>query len=806
MSTIHPLDPGTPRPRPIVPLDWPNQLLVPNLPVPLSTFIGREQEFAAIRDVLAARPRRVRLLTLIGPGGVGKTRLSLEVARAVAAEFADGVAFVPLAPVLDPALVLPTLAKTFGLRDTGGRSAVDVLAAFLQGKDLLLVLDNVEHVLAATPLIADLLTASPGLTVLATSRAVLHISGEHAIRVPPLPLPTSDRLEPIDRVAQYGGIHLFVDRARAAESGFALTEANSTTVAAICQRLDGLPLGIELAAARVSHLPLKTLLARLDRRLPLLRGGPRDQPARLRTMRDAIAWSHDLLSPEDQRLFRRLGVFAGGFTLEAVEAVAGGFPDTAADVLDGVSLLVDSNLVHHLPVPTGAGARFGMLETVREFALEQLTERGEEGAVRDAHAAHFLEFAEAAAVGLMLPDPVDEMWRERLAAEIDNLRAALTWLDDRGDEAQLLRLVVAMGHFWFLVSDFHEGLGWLDRVLARPPGAAVDLRGLALFWAGLLALYQLDAGRATGYLDESRALFERGGDQYGIARALVGSGLVALHQGDYGRALALHEQAQVLLQAFGDEDHGPSFLGTVCFNNLGSAAYGQGDRSRAVAEFEEALARARRLGHSSLLLLALIGRGNVARDEGDWGAALALYQEALTLSWERGNRRIAAYALAGLGEVAGSYGNLDQAARLFGAAEALLERIGVPLLPAFRAGHERAVTEVRDRMDDQAFAAAMAAGRTLLLEDAVAEARTVGDRRPEGSAVPTDPQVSPGGLTPREVEVLRLLADGRSNDEIAETLFISRRTAAGHVAGILGKLGLSSRAAAAAFAVRHGLA
>ena len=622
-----------------VPLDRAEPPPFLDLPLPLSTFVGREQESTAVEELLARRAS-VRLISLTGPGGVGKTRLALEVTRSAAASFADGAVFVPLAPLRDPALVFPTIAKVVGLGDTAGRSIIEALSVFLRAKDLLLVLDNIEHVLSVTPLLAQLLGACPGLTLLVTSRSVLHISGEHTIRVPPLDPPSPDAPPRVDQLGQYDGIRLFVDRARAVEAGFELTKENATSVAAVCQRLDGLPLGIELAAARVSHLPPGALLTRLERRLPLLRGGPRDQPDRLRTMRDAIAWSHDLLSPDEQLLFRRLGVFAGGFTLEGAEAIANGggeeegrgggefasvspspsqgdspVPLTAhsPSVLDLVASLVDSNLVQYIPGATGAGPRFGMLETIREFALEQLTKCGEDGATRDAHAAYFLAFAEVADDGLLLPDPVHGEWRERMASEGDNLRAALGWLDSREQEAHLLRLAVALGHFWFLVSDFHEGLGWLERVLERPqkiatpPPSQPTLRGHALFWAGLLALYQLDAERATAYLDESLGLFEQIGEKYGMARALVGAGLVRLHAGDYERALALHEQALALLQPFGDQEHGPSFFATVCFNNLGSAAYGRGDRARAVAEFDEALARTRRLGYTSLLLLPLAG-------------------------------------------------------------------------------------------------------------------------------------------------------------------------------------------------------
>jgi ATP/maltotriose-dependent transcriptional regulator MalT len=447
-----------------------------------------------------------------------------------------------------------------------------------------------------------------------------------------------------------------------------------------------------------------------------------------------------------------------------------------------------------------------MLETIREFGLERLEASGEIEAVRHAHASHFLAFAESAGDGLLHASPAHETWRDRLSAERDNLRAALGWLVDQGEAERSQRLAGALGHFWFLFSDFREGSDWLERTLALPQPTAPASRALALRWAGVLTLYRLHVLRAATHLDQSLALFRSLGDTYGVAQALVGLGLVAMHQGDYERALALHEEALELVKTLSDQLPGPAFVATVCFHNLGAAAYGHGDHERAAAYFEEALARVRDLGHSSLALVALAGLGNVTRDQGDDVRAAGLYREGLERAWVRGNKRIIAYTLAGLGSIAGRQGQAEQAARLFGAAEALHEVIGVPLLPAFQLGHERAVAAVRDALPEPVFTDAWEAGRAQPLEQAVADARAVADLAHAPAAVPAAAPRMPLGLTARERDVLRLLVEGRSDKEIADVLCISARTVGGHVTHLLTKLGVQTRTAAAIYAVRHGLA
>ncbi len=457
MRTVDPSDQPTVHPALPVPLAAWGQQSVPILPAPLTTLVGREREVAALRDVLL-RPE-VRLATLVGPGGVGKTRLALRTVAELDQEFPDGLWFVPLASITDPALVLPTVAQTIGVRGAGDRPLPERLASFLGGQTALLVLDNFEQVLDAAPDLGALLGASPGVTILVTSRARLRIAGEQVVPVPPLALPEIGR-RPVEELAGTAAVTLFVERSRAARPDFDLTPANATSVVEVCRRLDGLPLAIELAAGWSAVLSPAMLRERLRERLPLLTTGPVDAPERLRTMRDAIAWSYDLLTTDEQAFFRRAAVFVGGFTLEAAEELgrgAAGRDLASLDALNAVAGLVDKSLLRREP-GSGSEPRYAMLETVREFGLERLRASGEEAAVRDAHAAQFLQLAEREWEALA-SELDSERWTGRLAVEHDNLRAALAWLADTGSTEQGLRLSGALGWFWYFADHWAEGSG-----------------------------------------------------------------------------------------------------------------------------------------------------------------------------------------------------------------------------------------------------------------------------------------------------------------------------------------------------------
>ncbi len=561
-----------------------------SLPAPLTSFVGRAREIAAVADLLHRED--VRLVALTGPGGVGKTRLAQRVAAELADNFADGAAWVDLAPLADPNLVAPTVAQALGVREAGDRSLYERLADALRDRALLLVLDNFERVVDAAPLVARLLAGCPRLKVLATSRVHLRVSGERLVPVGPLALPEPARPAPLPELAATEAVALFVERAQAARPDFALTTGNAAAVAEICRQLDGRPLAIELAAARVAVLPPAALLARLERRLPLLTGGPRDSPARLRSMRDAIGWSHDLLSQDEQALFRRLAVFVGGFTLEAAEAVAA---DEGIDVLEGVSSLVAKSLVRD-EEGSGGEPRYLMLETVREFGLERLAERGEEPAIRAAHAAFFLALAEAAEPRLMGPD--EATWLDRLATELPNTRAALAWTLEHEAAETALRLATNLFWFWYSRGDRREGERWLGAALARGSGGTTA-RADALIAAALVATV-LDCAAAVELAEEGLAVSRACGYAAGSARALLCLGIAAEWAGDFDRAVGLEEEALALLRDLDDP-----FRTALVLVNLADANLWRGDLAPAQAHAAEGLALARSTGNEYAVALAL---------------------------------------------------------------------------------------------------------------------------------------------------------------------------------------------------------
>ncbi len=683
----------------------------------------------------------------------------------------------------------------------GGRPLIEAVTEHLRRRELLLVLDNVEHLLAAVPLVTDLLAACPRLTVLATSRTLLRVSGEHHFPVLPLALP--DPAAPPARLAEAEAVRLFVARAHAVRPDFVLTDETAPAVAAICGRVDGLPLAIELAAARMRHLSAGSLLGRMDRRLPLLTGGPHDEPARLRTMRDAIAWSHDLLTAAEQGLFRRMSVFVGGFTLEAAEEVSGERETTGADKdasslvsdvpsLDLVASLVDKSLLQ-IQEAAGGETRYATLETIREFSLERLAESGEEAAIRGRHALWCLRLA-AQTVPFPLRGTVLPHALERLEAEVGNFRAALTWHAQHGAAAALLELATALTQFWLLRGYRIEGHRWLERGLAMEEGGEVPpaLQAMAFHAAAALSRTQEDLARAIELAEEALSRFRALGDAWNIAGVVHLLGILERSRDNYDRAAVLHAEALALFR-----DLGEPFWVALASGDLGVLAHWQGDDLRAVALLGEAVAGFRALDDPWGIGIALGGLALVTGDRGDHDQAAAMHAEGLARLRQVGSKEILVDAVARIATLAVATGRAAAGARLLGAVEAFGQALGYALERPERDRYAQAAADARRVLGDDVLAAAWAEGRALSLEEAVAEAHGI----VSAPVVAT----TPFGLTPREVEVLRLLAAGHSNREIGERLFISPVTVARHLTNLYPKLGVGTRAQATAYAHRHGL-
>jgi predicted ATPase/DNA-binding CsgD family transcriptional regulator len=805
------------------------------LPLPLTPLIGREAALAEILSRLGQT--QVRLISLTGPPGVGKTRLGLQAAHEVQLDFTDGVYFVALASIQDPDLVVPTIAQTLGLPQEGERQPLDRLRAFLPDKQLLLVLDNFEQVVAAAPALVDLLALGPGLKMLVTSRAALRLRGEYEIAVSPLAVPDLERLSGVTGLAEYAAVSLFVERAQSIKPDFQLTTANAPHVAEICARLDGLPLALELAAARIKLLSPQTILARLERRMELLAGGPVDLPARQQTLRQTLDWSYNLLTPDEQRLFRRLAVFVGGCTLAGAEAVAHAAGEPALEVINTAALLIDKSLIRQIE-PAGNEPRLVMLESIHDYALDQLAANQEETAVRRSHLSYYVDLAETAEAGLN--GPAQPYWLNRLEVEHGNLRAALRQALAQDELGQFLRLAGAVWQFWFLRGYMSEGQRWLEAGLAKAQAVTAAVRAKAYGGAGVLAAYlgnyrqakffseqsltasqaldfkpgiagalntlafiagmQGDHANARAFGQESVAICRALDNRPELARALNFAAIAAWLRGDYPAAQALVEEGLTLARLLDDQQRVASFL-----YGLGLVTVAQGRFISARPYFAEALATLRALGDKRSITMCLAGLADIALSQNDTTTACTLAQEALLILNEVGDRWFAAYSLDGLAVALTVEGDMDRAARFFGAATGLRQALGAALPVPRQPAYDRYLPIVQARLDQPSFNAAWAEGQAMTLEQLVA----AGIGRPPAVAPPADPPLSPrlllDDLTSREIEILRLVAQGLTNVQVADKLVISRHTVHTHLSSIYGKLGVTSRMAAVRYAADHHL-
>ncbi|MFL5762239.1 MAG: ATP-binding protein [Thermomicrobiales bacterium] len=658
-----------------------------NLPLQPSQLLGREAELAEAKAHL--RAPATRLLTLTGAGGSGKTRLALQTAADLIDDFPHGVWFVDLSATTDPALVLAEAARAIGLREEGGETIEEQLRDHLREKEILLLLDNFEQLLPAAKTLAPLLGTCPKLKLLVTSRAPLRIAGEQEFPIPPLPVPDPRRLPDLAHLEAFPSVELFVARAAAVKPGFALNEDNARPVAQICTDLDGLPLAIELAAARVRMLSPQAMLPRLADRLKLLTGGQRDRPERQQTLRAAIAWSHDLLQPEERTLFARLAVFAGGCTLEAAEAVATAAGDL--DVFEAVGRLVEHSLARQEEDGDGE-PRFRMLATIREFAEERLVERGEAEAMRQTHAAHFLAFAEAAETQLAGPD--QGKWLDRLEAEHDNFRATLAWSKSSGQPELGLRLAAALARFWGIRGHLSEGKGHLEQALAAATDASPVLRAEAMNAAGALTSARGEYEAAEQLHEEALALYRSVHDDGGIAHVLENLGFLAEMRGDFSRATSLYEEALVLNRTLGESGRLAESL-----YSLGAVALGQGVYGRAETLFEECLALCRTAGDERGVGIALNSLGAIALHQNDYDRAATLFEESLAAHRAAGDKQNVPDTVGNLAHARHRQGQLEEATELLDEAQRLYDELGDKGGMAFALAHLGRV--VRDQNDLQ---------------------------------------------------------------------------------------------------------
>jgi predicted ATPase/DNA-binding CsgD family transcriptional regulator len=786
--------------------------------------VGREREIAEVERGLAS----TRLLTLTGAGGSGKTRLALEAARDLADAYPDGVWLVELAPLSEGTLVAKEVAEALGVPERPAQPLADTLAEVLRDRELLLLVDNCEHLLEATARLVDrLLDSCPHLSILATSREAIGVEGEVRWLVPPLSVP-EDGSSP-EELEGYESVRLFVERARGRDSSFSLSPQNARAVTEICGRLEGIPLAIELAAARVGALSLKEISKRLGGSLDLLTRGGRTAEPRQRTLKGALDWSHELLSEPEKVLFRRLSVFAGGWTLNTAETVASGDGVEEGEILDLLSGLVEKSLAL-AEGQEGSGVRYRMLEPIKQYAKEKLEQGGESGTVRRRHADFFLALAEEARPELRGPE--DKKWLERLEREHDNMRAALSFALEAGQTELALRLAGVLGTFWYMHSHSDEGRKWLEAALAALYWLAFDrwdhdraqevsreamrLSAEAQIEGALAAsLRIMSAGPSwvRGDYERGRELLEEGlrigreaGDRVIVAEALMQLAVTAWGMGDIERGNEIYREGIELCREAGYAFRLPDFL-----FSLGYQLLLEGDYEGGAALNEEAIAICREHGYKRSLNFALDNLGWAALLQGDHARARSFYEESLVVSKELGDKACASESLDGMACIAASEGEAGRSASLFGAAEALRETLSEAVAfqhtPEEAAWREPSRARARSRLGERAWEDTLSEGRAMGLKEAIEYA--LSPEEPSATTAATEQSFTsepPAGLTSREVEVLGLVATGMTNAQVAERLYLSPRTVQRHLNSVYHKIGVGSRTAATRFALEHGLA